>query len=411
MAEKEYRRWAVETVQDALRVFRAVFIAGARQCGKTTLTRQLMLPGSELRSLDNSTLLAVANEDPAGFVKRSSGGTLVVDEVQKAPLLLQEIKLAVDADKSKGQYLLTGSADIKKLPAIKESLAGRMGTMRLRPLVQGEVIGNKPTFLSRAFERKFSPTLAGYDKASVIDLAFRGGYGETFDLPERGRQMWFKSYLDALLLHDIRDLMDIRSYQVLRKLMEDLLGRSARFFEAREFTTAYGIRNETFVRYLSVLKTLYLLDEVEPWHASDYDGLGKRSKYFAADTGMMATMLGWKAADVNFDSDRAGKLVETWVYNQLVAQIDLDPVYTITQYRDKQKREIDFVITADDGAILGIEVKAGSHVGKSDFNHLAWFRDHLAGNYPFTGIVVYTGETTLPFGKDLYAVPIGDICG
>lgn len=411
MAEDEYKRWAVETVRDALSVFRAVFIAGARQCGKTTLTKQLDLPGGDLRSLDKAALLAVANEDPAGFIRRYSGGTMVIDEVQKAPVLLPEVKLAVDNNKAKGQYLLTGSADIKKLPMTKESLAGRMGTIRLRPLAHGETIGNIPTFLSRAFERKFATTLSGYDKHSVIELAFRGGYGETFGLSERGRKMWFKSYLDALLLHDIRELMDVRSYQVLRKMTEDILEWSSRFFEAREFTAAYGIRNETFVRYLSVLKTLFLLDEVEPWHETDYDGLGKRSKYFAADTGMMATMLNWKKSDVELDSDRSGKLVETWVYNQLVAQIDLDPACTITQYRDKQKREIDFIITNDDGRTLGIEVKAGSNVGKSDFCHLAWFRDNLAADNLFTGIVVYTGEKTLPFGKDLFAVPIGDICG
>lgn len=61
--------------------------------------------------------------------------------------------------------------------------------------------------------------------------------------------------------------------------------------------------------------------------------------------------------------------------------------------------------------MLGIEVKAGSNIGKSDFSHLAWFRDNLAGDNQFTGVVVYTGETTLPFGKDLFAVPIGDVCG
>ena len=406
----EYRRWAVESVLEAMGVFRAVFIAGARQCGKTTLVRQLDLSGAELRSLDNSALRTVANEDPAGFVRRSGGGTLIIDEVQKAPVLIPEVKLAVDNDKAKGQYLLTGSADIKKLPMVKESLAGRMGTIRLRPLANGEVVGNRPSFLRRAFARQFTPTVSGYDKTAVIDMAFRGGYGETFEMMARGKRMWFKSYLDALLLHDIRELMDVRSYQVLRRLMEDLLGRSSKFFDATEFTSAYGIRNETFVRYLSVLKTLFLLDELEPWHENDYDGLGKRSKYYATDTGMMATMLNWKVEEVNLDSDRAGKLVETWVYNQLAAQLDLEPDYTITQYRDKQKREIDFVITNEDGAILGVEVKAGSNVGKNDFAHLKWFKENLIGDRPFTGIVVYTGETALPFGSDLYAVPVGDIC-
>jgi len=410
MKETEYNRWAVEIVKESLSVFRSVFIAGVRQCGKTTLTRQLQLPAGEWRTLDNSAQRKVALEDPAGFVQRRSSGTMVIDEVQKAAVLLPEIKRIVDEDKSKGQYLLTGSADVKKLPAVTESLAGRMGTIRLRTLAHGEILGNEPTFLKRAFAQDFLPVMKGYSKRDVLSFAFRGGYGETLEMPPRAKKMWFKSYLDAMLLHDIRELMDVRAYQVLRKMMEMLLAYSARFFTEEDFTTGLGIKHETFVRFLSILKTLYLVDEVPAWHCSDYDGINERPKYFAADTGMIASMLGWKEDEVYLDSDRSGKLVESWVYNQLAAQLDLEPDFAVYQYRDKQKREIDFIVEAADGALLGVEVKAGSDVGDDDFKHLKWFRDNLAKDKSFTGVVAYTGETTLPFGKNLVAVPMGALC-
>ena len=410
MGKIEYSRWVIDSVKEALGIFRVVAIYGARQCGKTTLARQLAIPGSEIRSLDNSAMCRVANEDPAGFISKKKSHLLIIDEVQKAPVLFPEIKLVVDENTEKGQYLLTGSANIRELPSVTESLAGRMGTIRLRPLAHGEIAGNEPTFLKRAFAGDFSATVEGYSKADVLELAFAGGYGETLEMSSRVKKIWFKSYLDSLLLHDIRELMDVRSYQILRKMMEALLGRSAKFVDATEFTSAFGIKHETFSRYISILKTLYLIDEVEAWHGTDYDGLGKRSKYFAADTGMMASLLDWNIDKVNFDSDRAGKIIETWVYQQLASQIDLNPDYTISQFRDKQKREIDFLITADDGNMLGVEVKSGSDVSKSDFKHLAWFRDNMSRDSAFIGIVLYTGATTLPFGKDLYAVPIGDIC-
>lgn len=410
MRRKEYRRWAVESVKDALDIFRVVAIYGARQCGKTTLAKQLAVPGSEIRSLDNSAMRRVAIENPAGFVAKKESHLMIIDEVQKAPSLLPEIKLVVDENTEKGQYLLTGSANIRGLPSATESLAGRMGIIRLRPLAHGEIAGNAPSFLKRAFSGDFNTMTKGYGKNDVLEFAFRGGYGETLDMSVRSKKIWFRSYLDSLLLHDIRELMDVRAFQILRKMMEAMLGRSAKFFDATEFTAAFGIKHETFVRYLSILKTLYLIDEVEAWHGTDYDGLGKRSKYYAADTGMMASLLDWKIDDVNFDSDRSGKIVETWVYQQLASQLDLNPDYSLSQFRDKQKREIDFLVTADDGSMLGIEVKAGSDVGKSDFRHLAWFRDNMVHDSTFTGIVLYTGATTLPFGKNLYAVPIGEIC-
>ena len=409
MNEILYNRWAVESVKEALSIWRSVFIAGVRQCGKTTLTRQLDVEG-EIRSLDDSALLDIANEDPAGFVKRPSGKTMIVDEVQKAPKLLPEIKRVLDSDNTKGQYILTGSADIKTLPAVTESLAGRMGTIRLRPLAKGEIDGQRPLFLERAFSEDFPSTVDGFDKAAILETAFIGGYPETLGLQRSAKRQWFKAYLDALLLHDIRKLMDVRAYVVLRKMMEAMLARSSKFFTENELTGALQIKHETFVRFLAILKTLYLIDEIPPWQKSDYSDIGKRSKFIAADTGMIASVLKWDIDEVALDSDRAGKIVESWVYNQIAPLLDINPDYSISQYRDSRKREIDFVVESDDDSILGIEVKCGSAIGKGDFDHLAWFRDNLVGQRRFIGIVLYTGSHTLPFGKQLYAVPMGAIC-
>jgi len=97
---------------------------------------------------------------------------MIVDEVQKAPKLLPEIKRMLDANNTKGQYILTESADIKTLPAVTESLAGRMGTIRLRPLAKGEIDGKRPIFLERAFSEDFPSTVDGFDKAAILEAPF-----------------------------------------------------------------------------------------------------------------------------------------------------------------------------------------------------------------------------------------------
>ena len=83
--------------------------------------------------------------------------------------------------------------------------------------------------------------------------------------------------------------------------------------------------------------------------------------------------------------------------------------YALYHYRDREKHEIDFLIEREDGAILGIEVKSGSSVGKNDFKHLEWFKKNLVKEKLFIGIVVYTGEAVLPFGEGFWAVPMGDL--
>ena len=120
----------------------------------------------------------------------------------------------------------------------------------------------------------------------------------------------------------------------------------------------------------------------------------------------MAAMLNWRTKDIELDPDKSGKIVETFVFTELAAQIDLSGDYSLYQYRDIDNREIDFVVEDADGNLAGIEVKAGSGVGKNDFRHLAWFRDHLAKGRRFVGIVLYSGSETLSFGNGMLAVPM-----
>ncbi|MBQ3315824.1 MAG: ATP-binding protein, partial [Kiritimatiellae bacterium] len=90
----------------------------------------------------------------------------------------------------------------------------------------------------------------------------------------------------------------------------------------------------------------------------------------------------------------------------LAAQIDLSGEYSLYQYRDIDKREIDFIVEDADGNLAGVEVKAGAGVGKNDFRHLEWFREHLTKGRRFVGIVLYSGSETLSFGNGMLAVPM-----
>ena len=125
------------------------------------------------------------------------------------------------------------------------------------------------------------------------------------------------------------------------------------------------------------------------------------------DAALMANILDWNEDDVYLDQNRSGKLIETWVYQQLASLSDLDLGYEISQYRDSNKREIDFVIKNAEGNLLGIEVKAGA-VSTDDFKHLKWFAKNLAKT-KFIGIVLYSGKDVLSFGDKLYAVPLSHL--
>ena len=102
-------------------------------------------------------------------------------------------------------------------------------------------------------------------------------------------------------------------------------------------------------------------------------------------------------------------MFETYIYNQIIAQVDLENLdYSLYHYRDREKREIDFIIQ-DSNNIYGIEVKSGTLISRDHFKHLKWFKNNLVKDKHFVGIVLYSGENVASFGEDLYAVPINNL--
>src|ERR1700730_1195320 len=116
---KLYNRWQETTIDEALKTRRVLLLCGARQCGKTTLTKQIAKKDTIYRTLDDLAIRQLAINDPQGFV-RHTGKMLIIDEIQRAPDLLSAIKLVVDENTEPGHYLLTGSANIQSLPGVQE---------------------------------------------------------------------------------------------------------------------------------------------------------------------------------------------------------------------------------------------------------------------------------------------------
>lgn len=402
-------RWQKERVQDVLGKRRVILLSGARQCGKTTLARHLDSASFEYRTLDDRTFVEAAKADPESFVKRDNKKTLIIDEVQRVPELLPAIKMAVDQDRSPGQYLLTGSANLAAIPSAQESLAGRIAKIRLRPFVQGEIENTKPDLLPRLFSDEPPEKCTASLKDEILERSFKGGYPEIAFKSALDAKSWQKDYISALLDRDLHDIARIQRMDAMRKLVEVLAAWSSKYMDIAKITKALSIRRPTVESYINALEALYITERIPAWTKSDYARIGSKDKLYMTDTGLMTTVLDWQIDQVRFDADRCGKLFETFIFTELVAQIDYHyDDYKLYHYRDWEEREIDFLIERhSDNALLGIEVKASKSVTQSDFRHIVWFRDNLAEERLFKGIVFYAGENILSFGKGLWAIPFG----
>ena len=169
-------------IQEALADTPVVLLNGPRQAGKSTLAATYGDRGFRMLSLDDAATLASAREDPTGLVR--SLDRAVIDEVQRAPELLLAIKQSVDNDRRPGRFLLTGSADLRLLPSVADSLAGRMEVLTLLPLAGCELDGAAGQWLECVLWRH---PKASQRKSSHRNRGDTGGAGAAWRLPRGSR--------------------------------------------------------------------------------------------------------------------------------------------------------------------------------------------------------------------------------
>ncbi|MCP9809568.1 ATP-binding protein [Cyanobium sp. HWJ4-Hawea] len=403
-------------LREALADTPVLLLNGPRQAGKTTLASSLAASmasdGFRYFSLDDAATLLSAREDPTGFVE--SLNRAVIDEVQRAPELLLAIKRTVDTDRRPGRFLLTGSADLRTLPAVADSLAGRMEVQTLLPLAGCELEGSEGLWLEMVFNGEV-PQLAGGRMVAdqgdgLVERVLRGGYPEAVARESsRRRESWLRQYTGALLSRDVRDIAHIDKLEQLPRLLRALASMAGQLTNVNQLAGQVGLDHKTASKYLGVFEQLFLLRRIQPWWSNRLSRIVKTPKLHFLDSGLLANLLGCNTASLQSDRSRFGPLLESFVVSELIklaswSNGDLQ----VLSYRDKDQREVDAVLENSAGLIVGVEVKAKASVQGRDFDGLRRLAD-LAGDSFIGGFVLYDGSETLPMSKGLWAVPLATL--
>ncbi|NEE04391.1 ATP-binding protein [Phytoactinopolyspora halotolerans] len=401
-------RRASAAVEEALSDTRVVVINGARQSGKSTLARQLIMgrPDALERRLDRQIVRQAAIGDPATFIQHD--GLLLIDEVQRVPELLLEIKDAVDLDPRPGRYLLTGSARILGLRDLPDALPGRMEVVTLWPFSQGEICGTPDAFVDAVFARGADMSIdSDLAKGDYAELVARGGYPEAvarIDPRRRGR--FFSTYVDNLIDRDIRELTDIEYASQARRLLRLLAARTGQLLVMGTLASELGLAQPTIRRYIDLLEQVYLVSRTPAWSSNLTTRAVATPKVLMTDSGLASHLLR-QSPDRLMEPDSAfGPLLEAFVTMEITKQLtwSQEPA-ELFHFRTRDKLEVDIVLENPDGQVVGIEVKAGATVRGDDFRGLRYLSERL-GDRLVAGIVMHTGSQTLPFGPKLRAMPI-----
>jgi len=411
-------RHALRAAESALDSFRAVVVNGPRQAGKTTLAGELAgSRGATVVSLDDNGLYEACLADPQGFLD-AFPRPLFIDEFQRAgDPLVRAVKVAVDAERTPGQFLLTGSSRFLTTAGLSESLAGRAVIIDLWPYTQGEADQLGPTadsLLGRLFERTTLAQAQGPypSRSEYLQRVCRGGFPEVHDLSPTVRPVWFDAYINTIVQRDVPLIARGKHLGELPRLLRVVAARTSQELNLVSVAADTGIDRMSLSRnYLPLLENIYLVRQLPSWSRNLTSRVVKHPKTYISDSGLAAGLLEVDPDGLALPNAPAlGPLIETFVVDELVRQLSFmaGPRASLYHFRSPDGPEVDVVAEAPDGRVVGLEVKASSTVRQADFKHLALLRDRLDRiGQPFVaGGVIYLGNQALPFGDRLSALPL-----
>ena len=400
-----------QNVADALSDTPVVLIHGPRQAGKSTLAEQVARDRFQGRrvTLDDPIAAALAKSDPAAFLA-ANPPPVMIDEVQRAPQLFLPIKLLVDRERGPGKFLLTGSANVLALPKMADSLAGRMEIIDLLPFSQGELHDGSDGLVDALFGETFAPTASALSEEDLIERMVRGGYPEASLRPSPARRgQWYENYVRTLLERDVKDIADIEGLAQMPLLFSLLAARSGSVLNIASLATEVNIPYTSLKRYLSLLQTLFLLRLVPAWSSDRGKTFTKTPKAYLVDTGLLCHLANHDVRALRADRMRFGQVLENFVAMELAKQCTFGETRPwLLHLRTVRQLEVDFVLEARGGKLVGIQIKSAPTLKFEDANGLRYLRDVVGDRFQ-RGVVLYNGTEVQALDRDIWGIPISSL--
>lgn len=411
-----FHRSIEKTIEEVGRSFPCIVIYGSRQVGKSTTIDHLYGEKYQKVTLDDMDDRLLAQSNPRLFLETYQW-PLIIDEIQKAPGLLDEIKKVIDEQRLKWMkedaprqlmYILTGSNRFELQQGISDSLAGRCGVIDMASFSSMEKQKLEENWFSPeiSFWMKLqnSKKIPYHTRAEIFETIFQGGMPDVVSGAAE-RNAFFKSYVSTYIEKDVRKLINASNELQFRNFISIVALRTAQELHYNEIAGSVGIDVRTCKRWISILETSGIIFLLQPYMANVSNRIIKAPKIYFMDTGLCAWLCKWPNAEMLSNSAMNGAFFETYVVSEIVKNayaFNLDPHDFLYYYRDTDMKEIDLLYVIRD-QIYPIEIKAGIqpvHAAKN-FHTLDKYKMKIE-----TGLIICNTDKVRPINEKVYLVPV-----
>ena len=354
---------------EADRFFKAVLVIGARQVGKSTMLRHLAEKQERtVVTMDDDFVRELALNDPRLFFQTYKP-PILIDEIQKAPNLLEHIKIMCDESEERGRFWLTGSQRRKIMERSQESLAGRLGILRLYGLSQREKLGvldPAPLDFSMECLLKRKAGIPDNDIVAVFGHIWKGGFADVQNATEEMAQAYYQSYIDNYLIADAVNDEGIKDVAGFKRFIRACAALTGNLVNYRTLGEAAGVSEVTAKKWLAVLQDMDVVYLLEPYSNNELQRLVKTPKLYFCDTGLCAFLTRWLTPESLREGAASGHFYENYVVMELVKNYAYARDGALLSfYRDDKAKEID-VFVEENGRIHPLEIKKSANLEKKE---------------------------------------------
>lgn len=324
------RRAVLTSIRQALDRSPVVVLTGPRQCGKTTLARQLLSAESpNYFDLEDPASLARLEEPMTAMATLT--GLVVIDEVQRRPDLFPTLRVLADRPGTRARFLILGSASGDLMRQSSESLAGRMERVVIAGFTLPELGAGAAGMLWR-----------------------RGGFPRAYlARTEEDSLTWRREFIQTLLERDLPQWGVRVPATALLRFWTMVAHYHGQAWNSSEPARALGVTSATVRRYLDLLTDALMLRQLQPWHANVSKRQVKSPKVYVRDSGLLHQLLGIETEKSLLSNPRVGASWEGFVVEQILANEPHDePWFWATH----QGAEIDLILRRGE-RLFGVEIK------------------------------------------------------